>query len=128
MSDYEILNRETFPRRRPEPGAPTVNFSISTGVVYFSKTSCDLMDLKAGDKVEILRQKDNPLHFGFRKTDSELGFKLRPKKAGQCFTAMPVVSRILTSMGSLATTTVQLGREPIEGAYWAILKSALRRL
>lgn len=124
MSKYEILNRETFPRRRPEPGAPTVNFSISTGVTYFSKTACQLMDLHAGDKIEILRTKDNPLVFGFRKTNSDLGFRLRPKKAGLCFTAMPVVSRLLTMMGMLAGTTVQLGREPIDGAYWAILRSA----
>ena len=123
MIKYKILNRESYPRQRPPQNAPTVNFSFSTGTVYFSKTACELMKLKKGDKVEVLQEEDNALHFGFRKTDSENGFLLRPKKVGQCFTSKPFVIHLLTIMGDYATTTVQLATKPRDGAYWPIIKT-----
>lgn len=123
MTKYTIINRETYPRQRPEPSTPTVNFCLSTGVVYFSNAACRLMGISAGDHIEVLQSEQNPMLFGFRKTNDERGFKVHAKRMGVCFAAKRLVVRILTTYGLLNGTTAQLGTEPRDGAYWAIARN-----
>lgn len=127
MSKYLVFNRDSFPRERPETHAPTVNFSASTGVIYFSLGACELMGLKSGDKIEFLQDPNDSLALGFRKTDSENGFKLRQKRCGQCFAAAKLVRRILLQFGRARNTTVQIGTEKKDGAYWIIKRSVCSR-
>ena len=123
MSEYNVLNREAYPREMPEVGAPTVNFSPKTGVLYFSKGACELMDLKAGDRLEVLQDKSDTIMYGFRKTDNEAGFKIRPKRVGMCFAATKLVRDILLSFGKWKCTTVLIGSEVRDGAWWLITRS-----
>lgn len=123
MSDYKILNRESYPREMPPKNAPTVNFSPKTGVVYFSKGACELMDLKPGDRLEVLQDPNDTIMYGFRKTDSEYGFQVRPKKVGLCFVAIKFVRDILLTFGRWEGTTLQIGTEKRDGAWWLITKS-----
>lgn len=126
-SDYQIIGRSTFPRERPEPSAPTVNFSAVTGVVYFSKAACSLLDLSTGDRVLIARDRRDPLKIGFFKTTDEEGLKVRAKRCGQCFTAARLVRNILPVFGTTSNKTVQLGTEPEDGIYWVLRSSVDKR-
>ena len=127
MAEYRVLDRASFPRERPEPLAPTVNFSAVTGVVYFSKRTCELLDLKTGDRLEVVQSADDPLVLGFRKTSNPMGFKVHGKKVGQCFAAAKLVRNVLLTFGRAGNTTVQLGTEPVDGIYWILRGSIDKR-
>jgi len=125
--EYRVFDRTSFPRERPEPLAPTVNFSATTGVVYLSKGTCQLMALHAGDRLEIVQRGNDPLALGIRKTNNEMGFKIHQKKDGQCFAAARLVRNILLGFGRSESTTVQLASEPTNGIYWIMRGSIDRR-
>lgn len=125
--EYKVFDRASFPRERPEPLAPTVNFSVTTGVVYLSKGTCDLMGLREGDRLEIVQKGNDALSLGFRKTNNPMGFKVHGKKVGQCFAAARLVRNILLQFGRAENTTVQLATEPVNGIYWMLRGSIDRR-
>ena len=126
MGEYNILMPRDFPPKRAKHGAPTIHFDIDHGVVYFSKGICRLMDIDGGDRVMILQSKSDPATFGFKKTDGEEGFPLRKRgssRVGLCFVNIALVRLILSTFGSLRNTMVQVGIEPVDGAYWTMKAS-----
>lgn len=124
--EYTVFTRKEFPKEKFRKMTPTVRFSRRTGVVYFSKAAVEMMDLHDGDKVEVLQSQRDAQMLGFRKTSNPLGFELYDRRAGMGFAAHRLTYRILALFGTNIGFTVQLGTEPMEGAYWIITKSLIK--
>lgn len=127
MTEYEIIDRKTYPAKLPERGAPSVRFDRANGIVYFSLRACRLLGIQSGDRVQVLKNPRVPTEIGFQKTENENGFTVYGNRSGLSFAAAGLVRAVITIFGEPTRITLQIGTEKRDGAYWVIPKSGITR-
>lgn len=124
MAEYTIINRNTYPAKLPERGAPTMRFDTRNGVVYFSRRACLLLDIHEHERIYVVQDKVDKTKYGIIKTGNDDGFKLRLQRCGLRFTAVGLTRRVVPLYGKQFGVTVQIGTEPKDGIFWIIPPSA----
>ncbi len=115
------FNRETC-RIRPD-GHPY--FSVSKGgIIRINREGSKLLQLKSGDKINILQDEERPKDWYVEKTTDELGLIMRDtnKNSGLVCNASAIAAEMIRSLSlSLKTTTMRIAPKPAEGEIYAIL-------
>ncbi|WP_372648232.1 hypothetical protein [Draconibacterium sp.] len=101
------FNNKTLPRNGQISGSIHITFN-KKGVISFSKSASDLLNLKDGDRIVLHQDEENRGDWYLEKTEDENGFKLHKKSNKDnrvCFGRKILCQTIAKSLGVTADTT-----------------------
>lgn len=91
----------------------TINVSSYGGIFYFSKTVVEEYEFKAGDKLLIAQQKDNPKIWFFIKAEQsdETAFELKDDAGRMVFRCAGLARAILSKFGNVKSLNFLVEKE-----------------
>lgn len=124
---YTVFFRTDF---HPSPASlpPIVSVTLKDNHFNFNARAVEVMGLSVGMRLSYVEDHDNPRRFGFRITEDERGFEVRPRYVDRktnvvVITSAPLVHHVIEKLGRKTSFRAQIGTQYDDG--WWILESSV---
>jgi len=100
------------------------------GVMACSSQMSRVIGLKAGDFVSFSQDLDNPTDWYFKKSDDKTDLMVRNGNADKTsiiIASASIANKILDSTNNTGSAMFMVSTQPIEGGYYAILTSFIKK-